>query len=149
MSSKSDIAKAAFDQGFNCSQSILAAYAEELGLNREDALRVAAPFGGGIGRTGATCGVVTGALMALGLKYGMTQADAQAKERMYALAQEFMRRFEQQYGVLTCKGLLGLDLSTPEGRQLARERNTHQTVCSGLFVSATEILDEMLDTHLR
>jgi C_GCAxxG_C_C family probable redox protein len=142
---KADTAQDLFDQGFNCSQSVFATFADDLGMARADALRVAAAFGGGIGRTGATCGVVTGALMALGLKYGMTRADPQAKERMYVIAQEFMRRFEAKHGSLTCKGLLGVDLSTAEGRQQAKERNTHGAVCTGLVSNATTILQEMLE----
>lgn len=141
---KKDTALHAFDEGFNCSQSVFVTYAPDLGLDRDDALRVAAPFGGGIGRSGGTCGVVTGALMALGLKYGMTQADPKQKEKMYAIAQEFMAAFAERHGTVLCKELLQSDLSTPEGRLQARERDVHNNVCSKLVSDATEILDEML-----
>jgi len=59
-----------FLDGFVCSQAVLCAYAEELGLAREAALRLAAPFAGGIGRMGLTCGAVTGAFLVMALKYG-------------------------------------------------------------------------------
>lgn len=142
--SEKERAQEIFGQGFNCAQAVAAAYAEDFGLAREDALRVAAAFGGGIGRTGHTCGAVSGALIVLGLKHAALQADPQAKERMYLIAQDFMKRFEGRYGALECRELLGVDLNTPEGRQAAKDRNTHGTVCMGLVVGAGDILDEML-----
>jgi C_GCAxxG_C_C family probable redox protein len=105
---------------------------------------MAAAFGGGIGRSGQTCGAVTGALMVLGMKYGMTEADAQAKERMYVIAQDFLRQFAQRHGTLLCRDLVNADISTPEGRAVMRERNIHATVCAPLIAEATALLDEML-----
>jgi C_GCAxxG_C_C family probable redox protein len=57
-----------FDNKFNCAQSVLIAFAAELGLSDNDSLKVACAFGGGIGRQQLTCGAVTGAAMALGLR---------------------------------------------------------------------------------
>ena len=65
---KRTLALAQFDKGFACSQAVFSAYAEDLGLDQETALKIAGPFGGGTGRKAETCGAVTGALMALGLK---------------------------------------------------------------------------------
>ena len=66
--SHTDLALSRFSEGFSCSQSVLAAFAPELGLDADAALRVSAAFGGGMGRLGDTCGAVTGALMVLGLR---------------------------------------------------------------------------------
>ena len=74
-----ELARSRFSEGFSCSQSVLAAFAPELGLDADAALRVSAAFGGGMGRTGGPCGAVTGALMVLGLKYGATVADPVGK----------------------------------------------------------------------
>jgi hypothetical protein len=80
--SNSDLAVACFEEGFNCSQSVLSPFAPTLGLDRETALRVAAPFGGGMGRTGETCGAASGALIAIGLRYAQPSADDKdAKEK--------------------------------------------------------------------
>ena len=70
-----DRAGSGFEEGFNCSQAVFSAWAEELGLDRETALRVATAFGGGMGHRGDTCGAVTGAFMAIGLKHGRLRAD--------------------------------------------------------------------------
>jgi C_GCAxxG_C_C family probable redox protein len=141
---KKDDAVSLFNSGFNCSQSVAGAYAEDLGLKQADALKMAAAFGGGIGRSGQTCGAVTGALMVLGMKYGMTVADPQAKERMYVIAQSFLKHFAARHGSVLCKELLNADISTVEGRAAMRERNTHAAICSPLIADVTAMLDEML-----
>ena len=75
MSAKSEQAVRKFGKGFNCSQAVLSVYAEEFGLCRETALKIACGFGGGMGRMALTCGVVTGAFMVIGLKYGNVDAN--------------------------------------------------------------------------
>jgi C_GCAxxG_C_C family probable redox protein len=137
------LARSRFGEGFSCSQSVLAAFAPELGLDAETALRVAAGFGGGMGRTGHTCGAVTGALMVLGLKHGATVPDAAAKERPYAQAREFMARFEARHGATACADLLGVNIGMPEGLAAAREANLFKTTCPALVASAAAILEEM------
>ncbi len=141
---KKDEALALFDAGFSCSQAVAGAYAESLGVKQSDALRMAAPLGGGIGRSGQTCGAVTGALMVLGMKHGMTSPDPQAKERMYVIAQDFLRRVSARHGTVLCRELLDADISTPEGRASMQQRKTHATVCSPLIAEIADILDEML-----
>jgi len=131
-------------QGFNCSQAVFSTLAEPLGFDRSLALKIASPFGGGIGRTGETCGAVSGALMALGLQSGYSEPDPQAKERVYALAREYMHRFQERYGSVACKALIGVDLSTPEGLQKAREQDVFKTKCSQFIAGAVEIAEEML-----
>jgi C_GCAxxG_C_C family probable redox protein len=137
------LARSRFSEGFSCSQSVLAAFAPEFGLDVDAALRVSAAFGGGMGRTGGTCGAVTGALMVLGLRYGPTVADKVAKELTYAQARDFIARFEARQGATTCADLLGVNISTPEGQAAAREANLFKTTCPGLVASAAAILVEM------
>ena len=82
--SKIDTAVSGFKEGFNCAQSVLSAFSEELGLTRETALKIACPFGGGMARQAETCGAVTGAFMVIGLKYGQaSKADKASKNRTY------------------------------------------------------------------
>ncbi len=131
-------------QGFNCSQAVFATLAEPLGFDRSQALKIASPFGGGIGRTGETCGAVTGALMALGLHTGFSEPDPQAKEQVYARAREFMQRFKEQQGELACRDLIGIDIGTPEGLQKARQQNVFTTKCLQFIASAVEIAEQML-----
>ena len=142
--SRVDLALSRFSEGFSCSQSVLSAFAPDLGLDLDSALRVAAAFGGGMGRTGRTCGAVTGALMALGLKYGATRGDDKAtKERTYALAREFLARFEARHGVTDCSALLGADISTAEGYSEIREAGRFKTTCPQVVAAAVEIAEQM------
>jgi len=132
-------------QGANCAQSVACAFAEDLGADRALALRMATGFGGGMGRTGATCGALTGAFMALGIAYGMREtSDQAAKERTYALVAEASRRFRERAGALSCRDLLGLDLGVPEQLQAAKDRNLFATQCTGYIRTAAEIVEQLL-----
>ncbi len=145
--SHSEIALATFHNPYNCSQAVFSAYAEELGLDRDTALKISTGFGGGMSRMAITCGAVTGSFMVLGLKYGMANpADQAAKEKTYALVQEFARQFRARYGAIDCRSLLGYDIGTPEGMQAIREQQLFDTRCRLLVRAATEILDQLLET---
>ena len=74
-------AKEIFKQGFSCAPAVVAAYCEPFGLEKEKALKLSTGFGGGM-HLGPTCGVVTGVIMVIGVKYGKTVAsDNKAKEK--------------------------------------------------------------------
>jgi len=138
-------ALSAFDEGFSCSQSVFSAFAPELELDREMALRVATAFGGGMGHRGDTCGAVTGALMAIGLKHGRVRAeDREIRDLAYSLVNRFAEEFEARHGSIVCRELLGFDLSTPEGERLAEERWPDRMPCRELVRDAAKILEEIL-----
>lgn len=142
--SNADEAVALFQQGYSCSQAVLAAHAAELGLDRDTALKVAAGFGGGIGRMAETCGVVTGAIMVLGLRHGSARAeDRTAKEKTYERVREFVARFKARHGSSSCRELLGCDLSTPEGFRRVQDQHLTATLCPKFVQSAAEILEEL------
>jgi C_GCAxxG_C_C family probable redox protein len=135
-----------FEQGFSCSQSVLSAYGPQLGLDAELALRVSGAFGGGMARMGRTCGAVTGALMVIGLQRGSTKADDdEAKDACYDLAREFVDRFEARHGTITCQELLGYDINTPEGREIAKEKGLFATLCPKFVQDAVEIVGQILE----
>jgi C_GCAxxG_C_C family probable redox protein len=131
-----------FEQGYSCSQSLLCAFSGQLGLDEETAIKIASPFGGGIARQGETCGAVTGALMVLGLKFGPLVGDS--KETIYAISQDFLRRFQDQHTSIKCKQLIDYDISQPEELQAAREANAFHKTCPELVRSAAEIVKSML-----
>ena len=80
---RAEMAVADFRRGFSCSQAVLGAFADELGLDRSVALRLAAGFGGGMGRMALTCGTATGAFMAIGMRHGATEPDdARSKQHL-------------------------------------------------------------------
>jgi len=135
-----------FKEGFSCSQAMLSTYGPQLGLNHELALKVSGAFGGGMARIGETCGAVTGAFMVIGLKYGKTKVeDEQTKEKTYSLVREFVDRFKFRNGSIVCRELLGCDISTPEGRDLAKEKNLFATLCPKFVQDAAEIIEQILE----
>ena len=114
MESKIEKAVALFKEGYNCSQSVVAAYAEEYGLTREQALKISASFGGGIGRMRKTCGAACGLFMLAGLETGCTEGKSrEGKEENYRTVQMLAEEFKRRNGSLTCAELLGLSKQTP------------------------------------
>ncbi len=141
-----ELAVSCFKEGFSCSQAIFSTYATQLGINREIALKIAGAFGGGMGHMGETCGAVTGAFMVIGLKYGRTIAgDRQSQEKTDSLVNEFVNRFKVRNGSIVCKELLGCDLSTPEGMNMAKEKNLRDTLCTKFVQDAAEIIEQILE----
>ena len=143
--SKVDSAVSCFEEGFSCSQAILSTYGTQFGLNREIALRMASPFGGGMARMGETCGAVTGAVMVIGLKYGTADSeDMEKRERIYELVREFVDKFKSRNRSIKCRELLDCDISTPEGRKQAKDNELFDTLCPKLVRDAAEIIEQIL-----
>jgi C_GCAxxG_C_C family probable redox protein len=143
--SASERASTAFKEGFNCAQAVFATVAPELGLDAETAARAASAFGGGLARTGSTCGAVSGALMAIGLALGSGRpADKEAKEKAYTLAREFIERFRALHESIVCSELLGCDMGTAEGRERAKGLRLNDSICSKLVADSVDILEDML-----
>jgi C_GCAxxG_C_C family probable redox protein len=144
---KADRAIAALGGGFNCAQAVFTSLAAGLGLDEETAAKVASAFGGGLARTGATCGAVTGAFMAIGLARGSSRPEESGlKERSYEIAREFTRRFTERNGTVLCRELIGCEILTPEGLARARAEGLFDTVCAKVVRDAVEILEDMLST---
>ena len=147
---KKTTALSLFASGNTCSQSVLCAYADDCGLQKTLALKLACPFGGGIGCTGDLCGAYTGAVMVIGLKHGRVDPkDSAARHRADQLVQELKRRFcERNGGKLTCNDLLGCDRGSPEGVQFMKDHDLHNKVCTPVVASVMDILNELLEKDL-
>jgi C_GCAxxG_C_C family probable redox protein len=142
---KADHAASVFADGFNCAQATFSTVAPGLGLDEGTAARIATAFGGGMARMGGTCGVVTGAFMALGLARGNSlPADKDTKEKTYVIALEFVKRFMERNGSIACRDLLGCDIGTHEGHERAKQQGLFGTVCSKLVKDSVELLEDML-----
>ncbi len=132
-----------FEQGFNCAQSVFAAYSESFGMDRETALKLASSFGGGLGRLGMTCGAVSGAALLISLKYSMTSLeDKTFREKNYAMVQDFCQRFAERNQSLLCSDLMGVDLISDD-KALIEQRV--KTVCVKAVRDAAEIVEDLLE----
>ncbi len=145
-SDRIDNALTYFKEGFNCSQAVFAAFADQFGLDRKAALKISEGFGGGMGRMGLTCGAVTGAIMVIGLKHGGTKPDDKdVKQETYGLVRELIKRFkERNCAAIECRELLKCDMSTPEGFEQAKKRDVHNTICPKFVADAAIILEDIL-----
>ena len=98
-----------FLSGLNCAQSVVAAFSDLFpDADIDTALRMAASFGGGMGRMRMTCGAVSGLAMLAGLECGSATGDQDARTRNYALVQELAAAFKAENDSLICAELLGL-----------------------------------------
>jgi C_GCAxxG_C_C family probable redox protein len=141
--SRVESALSRFAEGYNCCQAVLSAYAEQFGLDNQTALKIAAGFGGGMGRMAETCGAVTGAFMVLGLQCGQALPEREAKEAIYCRIREYAQQFRARQGSLLCRELLECDISLPEVAQRARELELFSKTCPQFVRDACEILEEM------
>lgn len=131
-----------FMQGYNCAQSVLLACARRYGLDDRTAMRMASAFGGGM-TIGLTCGAVTGALMAIGLKHAKTGLGDE-RPQANAIIKQFYERFTARHGSMICKILLGADLADPVQAKDIHEKRLSRSVCPPYVRSAVEILEELL-----
>ncbi len=126
-----------FEDGYMCSQAVFAAFSEEFGLSKEQALKIGACFGSGM-RKAEVCGACTGALMALGLKYG----DSKVKSNEVCV--KFLDEFKNENGSFICRDLLDCDIGTLEGVQYARDNNLFREICPKMVASAAKITEDIL-----
>ena len=141
-----EIAKELFRQGFNCSQAVFAACADIYGIDEPMALRLAASFGGGIGRMRQTCGAACGMFLLSGLENGNSiPGDAEGKKNNYTYVQQLANKFKDENGSLICAELLGIaprpQEPTPEARTEAYYK---KRPCAEMVASAVKIYLESL-----
>ena len=152
MKSRTEQAVALFMEGFNCSQSVFAAYADLFGMDKETALRVSASFGGGIGRMREVCGAANGMFLAAGMLTGSVEGkDQTAKKNNYEVVQRLAAEFKKENGgTYICRELLGLNTggkkvalgdTTPEART---EEYYKKRPCLRTIEGAAAILERML-----
>jgi C_GCAxxG_C_C family probable redox protein len=139
-----------FKEGYNCSQSVVAAFADMYGFTNEQALKMSASFGGGIGRMRQTCGAACGLFMLAGLETGCTEGkDREGKENNYKVVQALAEEFRKRNGSLIYAELLGLSKTaptpaTPEARTAEYYK---KRPCVKMVEEAARIWCEYLSTN--
>ena len=139
--SKAEIAEKNFES-YNCAQSVLSAYAADYDLDKEKALQIAAGFGAGMGRLQEVCGAISGSIMILGLDSHFKESDSRDKNNtVYTKVRSFVKDFTEIKGTITCRELLGCDLSTEEGQAFFKEHNLRSN-CREYIRICCELLDK-------
>lgn len=145
MDKGSDSAVGIFNNGFNCSQAVLISHCEELGLDRETALKIACGFGGGMGHTGEICGAVTGAILLIGLKYGKYKfEDLESKAKTYNFVRKYTDLFKMKYGSINCMDLIKFDLRNEDEVIKARESGVFDSICLKIVQDSVELVEEII-----
>ncbi|HPS58424.1 MAG TPA: C-GCAxxG-C-C family protein [Spirochaetota bacterium] len=131
------INKSAIDyhkEGFNCAESIFLAFRERVAPEiSTEAVRMATPFGAGMGHAGCLCGALAGSVMIIGILKGRTTPDVPRKEP-YALSGEFHNRFKERFGATCCRVLNRHRFGTAE----------QGATCGEIINGTEEILSEFL-----
>jgi C_GCAxxG_C_C family probable redox protein len=142
---KADDAYRCFMSRFTCSAAVFSTFSNDLGLDPDTAKKIACGFGAGISKTGNICGAVSGGIMVIGLKYGMTRAgDEAATEKTRALTRQFIREFTARNGSINCTELLGHDMSMPDGYTAAKDSGLFLSKCPALVRDSADILEKIL-----
>lgn len=119
---KRQIAEQNFLDGYNCTQAVVAAFADELGVDKDTLIKIASSFGGGFGRLREVCGAVSAMGIIVGLVEGcdFSKAGQDAKSAQYATVQRLAGEFKDINGSIICRELLGAKFSatipTPDAR---------------------------------
>ena len=150
MSKQGDTAYAWFLKGYNCSQSVVAAFASQLGLTEETALRLSAGFGAGIGRMREVCGAFCGVVTVLSMVYA-DPTDPKDKSRMYALVQQAAEQYRTRNGgSIICRELLAKAGAAPAGGTAAEERTADyykKRPCPELCRICADLCAEFIAAH--
>jgi len=146
MKTKSDIALEKFSAGYNCAQAVLFSFCDDLGFNKDMALKLACGFGGGMARKQEVCGAVTGGILAIGLKHGRSEGQDKAPtEATYGKVRVLMSRFESKHGTYICRTLLnGCALNTAEGQRYFKENDLSKKTCAGCVRTVVETVEAIL-----
>lgn len=149
MKSHSELSKELFTTGYNCSQSVFAAFCDQTGMDLETALKISSSFGGGMGRLREVCGAVSGMFMVAGMVYGyLDPEDSEAKAKHYERIQLLAAKFRDENCSIICRELLelqeGPDSHVPEDRTAGYYA---RRPCADLVEHAAKILDEYIQNN--
>lgn len=146
MNNKGDRAYENFLKGYNCTQAVTVAFAEELGLEEEIAARLSCGFGGGMGRMREVCGTFSGIVMVLSQLYGYSDpSDTATKKDLYEKIRALATRFRADNGSIICRELLGLDKAEESAVPEPRTAEYYQKrPCPELCRYAASILEEFI-----
>lgn len=148
---KAQKARAYFDRGYNCAQSVAAAFTEEMGLPEEAVLGLASAFGGGMAGMRQMCGAMSGMFLAMGQIRGhYSPEDPEAKKAHYAKLRDLAAKMEEQYGTLNCGELLSSHDIQPKPDPSLRDAEYYaKRPCARYVEACARILEEELEAGKR
>lgn len=148
MNPYSQKAQKLFRSGYNCAQSVFCAFAEDLGIDFDTALKLSSSFGGGMGRMREVCGAVSAMFMIAGLKYGYTEPNnKEVKAEHYKRIQYLANKFKAKNGTIICRDLLGADADDNPVPSDRTQEYYETRPCERVIGEAAEIIAEYISEH--
>ena len=142
-------ARSIFKSGYNCSQAVVLAFADVMGIDETTATKLSSSFGGGMGRLREVCGAVSGCFMVLGALLGPEDpTDHDAKMKHYAIIQEAAAMFREENGSYVCRELLGLgDGASVPVPEMRTEEYYKRRPCDEYVAIAADITEKILKKY--
>ena len=139
---KGEIAKSYFLKGYNCCQSVVMAFKDEIGLSEDAVKKLSIGFGGGLARQRLTCGAVSGMTIVL----GALSTDGNDKAAAYALIKSACEEFKAETGSIICAEMLSGEIlkdksAIPEDRTPEYYK---KRPCADLCYLAAEIAEKYI-----
>ncbi len=145
--SRAERAKELFYEGYNCSQAVVAAFADLIDTDEKTAVRLVSGYGGGMGRLREVCGSFSGVVFIINALYGYDEKrDNEGKKELYAIIQELAEKFRNECGSLVCRELLGLKITGADS-PVPEERTPEyykKRPCPDIIYTAADILETYL-----
>ncbi len=133
-----------FQAGIDCGQVVMENYAEKVDVSIESARKLASTFGGGFG-LGECCGAVNAAMILIGMKYGYSEDnDLEQKKILNEKKDEFLKAFSEKYSDISCKGLLGHNISEPGEYEKIVEEGLMISLCPQIVNDVMAILKDTI-----
>ena len=141
------IAADLFLQGYNCAQAVAVAFTDVTGMDKQEAAKLAAPFGGGMGRMREVCGAVSGMFFVLSTLYGYDNADADGKKKeLYQQVHGLAEQFRAENGSIICREILKNPPSDPNPSPRTAEYYAKRP-CAKMVMTAARLMDEFIAKH--
>ena len=143
---RAEKAAAYFKEGYNCAQSVVLSFADELEIEPKTLAKLASSFGGGMGRLREVCGAVSGMFMVYGLLCGYDSPEEdEEKSDNYQAIQAMASAFQGIHGSIVCRDILkkpaGKEHHIPEKRTASYYA---ARPCERCVYDAAEILESFL-----
>ena len=136
-----------FLEGFNCAQAVAVAFCDLTGMDKNEAAKLASPFGGGMGRMREVCGAVSGMFLVLGMLYGYDENDTDVqKKQLYRDVQALAEKFRAECGSIICREILKNPPSDPNPTPRTAEFYA-QRPCARMVMTAARLMDDFIAEH--
>ena len=136
------------DKGLLCSEAVLLALSEAVGVKSDLIPKIATGFGAGIARSGNVCGALSGAIMGLGISFGRNEVSS-TNIRTYWFSKEIVQYFKKEFGALICPVLLGLELDDPEDYERFKEKSMWENKCKQIISKTVKMAYNILKQIFR